>query len=631
MITSSFEWRVVAAVPVDPACEALAVERGISRRLLALLAGRGVTTADSLARFLAPAEDGLHDPRLLPDADAALSRVAEAKSRGERVLVYGDFDADGLTGLSIMVLALRSLGIDAAPYVPERLGDGHGLSLKAIDRATAEGRTLIVTADCGTSSGEEIDLARSRGIGVLVTDHHHAASLPAGAVAVVNPAREHSLYPERQLTGAGVAWKVAHLLVAELGAGAGDGAAAAPAGGRPLPLVVRELADLALIGTVADVAPILGENRCIARLGLEQLRAGSRPGLVALLDRAGVARDRLDLDDIGFAVAPRLNAAGRVGEAARAARLLLATDAAEATELAAEIEAANLDRREITRTALAEARRELGLGPAAVAGDVEPPVSVSGETAPQAGTASPRPAALPAALLIRGEWPVGIIGLIAGRLAEDLGRPAVVATNLDAEAGTLRASCRSGGGVNLAEALVACGDLLIRHGGHRAAAGFDIASERWPEFAARFLSIVEAEAQPSGPSDLVVDLVLPADAVDFAFVREIALLAPTGAGNPAPTLAVTGLTVSRVRPANGGHTQLVLRRSRDVIDAVAFRRPDLAAMLHEGDRIDVVARASSRHFGGFESMQLEVLDVSAENAQPAIAVFGRRRAAEGPG
>jgi single-stranded-DNA-specific exonuclease len=307
-----------------------------------------------------------------------------------------------------------------------------------------------------------------------------------------------------------------------------------------------------------------------------------------------------------------------VGEAARAARLLLATDPAEAILLAEELESANLDRREITRGALAEARRELGLGPDRVTGRADAEEEAAG-AAP--GTAAPDTAAeiLPAALLVRGEWPVGIIGLIAGRLAEDLGRPAVVATTLDPEAGTLRASCRSGGAVNLAEALIACDYLLIRHGGHRAAAGFDIAMERWPEFAARFLGIVAAEVRPAGPPELTVDLVLPADSVDFALVREIALLAPTGTGNPAPTLAVTGLTVSRVRPVNGGHTQLVLRRSRDVIDAVAFRRPDLAAMLHEGDRIDVVARAASRRFGGFESMQLEIIDVAAEREQPGIA------------
>src|ERR1035437_6684732 len=235
MIVSSFRWHFAPSGAVDAECEALAADRGISRRLLALLAGRGVATADELRRFLAPAEDGLHDPRLLPDADAALRRVAEARARDEHVMVYGDFDADGLTGLSILVLALRSLGLDVAPYVPERLSDGHGLSLRAIDRAATEGRTLIVTADCGTSSSPEIDLAVGRGIDVLVTDHHHAATWPAGAVAVVNPMRDDSVYPERRLTGAGVAWKVAHLLIDELGdvrsgegSGEGSGVVAGP-------------------------------------------------------------------------------------------------------------------------------------------------------------------------------------------------------------------------------------------------------------------------------------------------------------------------------------------------------------------------------------------------------------------
>ncbi|HEX7490124.1 MAG TPA: single-stranded-DNA-specific exonuclease RecJ [Candidatus Limnocylindrales bacterium] len=595
MIVSSYQWRLARPVAVDSACHALATERGISRRLLALLAIRGVGTADALTRFLAPAEDGLHDPWLLPDAEVALRRVARARERGEKVLVYGDFDADGLTGLSILVLAFRFLGIDAEPYVPERLGDGHGVSLRAIDRAAAEGRTLIVTADCGASSGPEIDLANSRGIDVLVTDHHHAPVLPEGAVAVVNPAREDSVYPERRLTGAGVAWKFAHLLIGEL---AGTGARG------DLPQAVKGLADLALIGTVADVAPILGENRCIAQLGLEQLSVGARVGLAALMELAGLARDRLDLDDIGFAIAPRLNAAGRMGEAGRAAKLLLATDPVAAAGLAAEIETANLDRRELTKTAIREAKTALGL---AADDDVQT----------EASPAEKR-ANLPAAFLVRGEWSVGIIGLIAGRLAEDYARPVVVATALDETAGTLRASCRSGGAIGLAEALVKCSDLLIRHGGHAAAAGFDIDAERWPEFVRRFEALAVAEPRPAVTAELTVDLVLSADSIDYPLIREMELLAPTGAGNPAPAFAFRGLTVARVRPASGGHTQLVLRRTRDVVDGIAFRRADLATMLHEGDRIDVVARPSSRSFGGFESIQLEIVDVAAEGAQPGL-------------
>jgi single-stranded-DNA-specific exonuclease len=598
MIISSFRWLFPEPPEVDPICRVFAVERGISDRLLSLLARRGVKSAADLAAFLAPPEEGWYDPSLLPDAAPALARVARAQADGERVLVYGDFDADGLTGLSILVIALRAIGLDAAPYVPERLGDGHGLSLRAMDRAVDEGRTLIVTADCGTSSGAEIEVARGRGIDVLVTDHHHAATWPAAAVAVVNPQRADSEYPERHLTGAGVAWKFAHLLLRELG-----GASGGPIDSqvRGLPRAVRDLTDLAIIGTIADVAPLLGENRVIARFGLEQLRSGARPGLAALVERAGLARDRLSADDIGFGIAPRLNAAGRMGEAARAGRLLLAMDRAAADELADELEKANLERREVTKVALSEAREKLGLA------------AVEGAAAQDAADIVPQ---LPDVLLVRGEWGVGIIGLIAGRLAEDFGRPAVVATVLDADFGTLRASCRGGGGVNMAEALIACADLLIRHGGHAAAAGFDIDADRWPEFTERFTSIASAvTARPEGPPALALDLVLPADAVDFSLARELRLLEPSGPGNPAPMVGVRGFRVVRVRSAKGGATQLVLGRTRDVLDAVAFRRPDLAAMLHEGDRIDVVARVSSRQFGGFESLQLEVIDVSAEGAQ----------------
>ena len=612
MILSSFRWRIPEQVALDPACRVLGAERGISDRLLAVLAARGVRSAEELAGFLAPAEDGLHDARLLPDAEAALQRVALARARGERVLVYGDFDADGLTGLAILVIALRRLGLDVAPYVPERLGDGHGLSLKAIERAVSEGRTLIVTADCGTSSAVEIDLAGERGIDVLVTDHHHAATWPSGAVGVVNPQRADSQYPDHELTGAGVAWKVAHLLssLEEPGEPGEGGARSLPG---VLPAAVRELSDLALIGTVADVAPILGENRSIARIGLECLRGAARPGLAALIARAGLNPERLNLDDIGFALAPRLNAAGRVGEAARAETLLLAEDRAEADALAAEIDAANRERRELTKTAVAEARAALGLtsGPELTA-------SPEGSAVPAAPPATP-PTALPAALLIRGEWPVGIIGLVAGRLAEELGRPSVVVTFADESAGILRGSCRSPKGFNLAEALISCGDLLDRHGGHAAAAGFDMSIDRWPEFQSRFLALAAAADLPPGRPELWVDLVVPAAAVGYALVRELALLEPNGSGNPVPVLAVTGLRVVRARSAAGGHTQLVLGRARDVLDAVAFRRPDLATMLRPGDMVDVVARATSRRFGGFESIQMEVLDVAAEGSQVHVA------------
>jgi len=612
MVQPLFHWIPPRDVAVDLECLAIGVERGISERLLRILASRGVAGPDELRMFLAPPEEGLHDPRLLPDAQAALLRVSGARARGERVLVYGDFDADGLTGLAILVIALRTLGLDAAAYAPERLGDGHGLSLRAIDTAQAEGRTLIVTADCGTSSGPEIEEAARRGIDVLVTDHHHAATWPSAAVAVVNPLRAGSVYPDRRLTGAGVAWKFAHLLLS-------------PPGEVVLSQAARELADLAIIGTVADVAPILGENRSIARLGLEQLRRTTRPGLVALLARAGIASEKTTLEDIGFAIAPRLNAAGRVGEAGRAARLLLAQDAVEGDALADAIESANTERRGLTKGYLAEARLALGLEPAAgesEGADKGATAGLAGDDGVAMAEAS-TPSELPPALLVRGEWPIGLIGLIAGRLADETGRPVVVAAPIDSGSDLLRASCRGPQGWSLAEALVECEDLLVRHGGHAGAAGFDIEAGRWPEFERRFQRLAAA-APPhrTGQPDLHLDIVLPATEIDYRFVRELEMLEPTGPGNPAPALGLTGLKVARARSASGGHTQLVLGRGRDVLDAVAFRRPDLAKSLREGDRIDVVARAASRRFGGFESIQLEVLDVASEGADPAVAPSG---------
>jgi single-stranded-DNA-specific exonuclease len=303
-------------------------------------------------------------------------------------------------------------------------------------------------------------------------------------------------------------------------------------------------------------------------------------------------RDRpIDLETIAFAIAPRLNAAGRIGEAADAARLLLTDDPSEAAELAERLEAANATRRDLTRTVVEAARSAIAEGH---------------------GTA----------VLVRGPWPVGIVGLAAARLAEETGRPAVVG----AELGPLvRASCRSGPGYDLADLLASCRDLFLRHGGHAGAAGFEIPAERWPAFVERFTALV-AEAGPADPRPVLpVDLVVPPSAVEYGLVRELALLAPTGPGNPDPLVAVVGLEVARVRTVTGGHSQLVLRRRPDVLDAIAFGRDDLAGRLAEGDRVDVVARLGSRAFGGVEALQLEVRDLATSGVVPELeraAVIG---------
>ena len=554
-----FRWRRPTEAP-SPELLAAGRERGLGARLLALLARRGHRSPADLAALFDPPEPGLHDPALLPDAAAVVTRVRRARAQAEGVLVVGDFDADGLSGLAVLVLALRYLGLDVEAYVPSRQDDGHGLSLRAVERARSAGRTLIVTVDCGTTSQTEIAEAAGYGIDVIVTDHHTVAGRLPEALAVVNPRRTDAQYPDARLTGSGVAFKVAQLPLAET------------TGRREYAL---GLADLATIGTVADVAPVLGENRSLARLGLAILRRAPRPGLAALLASAGVSGERVDLEDLAFKVAPRLNAVGRLGEAIPAARLLLAESDTEAKALARELEEANLDRRELTERTIAEARE-------ALAGDGR------------------------AAVLLRGDWPVGIIGLVAGRLAEDLRRPAVVfSTGLH----PWRASARSPEGFDLAAALGACADLLERFGGHPAAAGCTLLPEAYDAFAERFIAL--AVAAPRDPVPVLdLDLVLPAGAVDYALLRELEPLEPVGAGNPAPLIGVAGLVVARARTVGGGHTQMTLRKGREILDGVAFGRGELAGAVAEGQAVDVVASLASRSFAGIESLQLEIRDVA---------------------
>jgi single-stranded-DNA-specific exonuclease len=566
-----FRWSFPASLLIDPGMANAALGRGIGERMTGLLARRGVTDAAGLDAWFAEPLDGLHDPRLLPDADRLLERIALARERSERVMVFGDFDADGLDGLAILVLALRRYGLMVEPYVPSRLEEGHGLSLAAVEAAERNGVALIVTVDTGSSSAAEIAVAAGRGIDVIVTDHHRLPPELPPAVAVVNPHRVDSHYPDSRLAGSGVAFKVAQLVLAD----EPGGIAAA-----------LELADLATIGTVADVAPIVGENRAIARLGLERMRRAPRPGILALLERARVAPGDMDLDTIAYALAPRLNAAGRVGEALEAARLLLAEDPLEASAHADALETANKTRRDLMTSAVAEARALVATEP-------------------------DRPAAI-----VHGPWPVGIVGLVAARLAEDGSRPAIVGAELG---DTIRASCRSDGSVDLGAALESCADLFTRYGGHAGAAGFELPADRWPAFVERFEAIAVSAVPRDPRAVLAIDLALPALGVDYGLFRELAALAPYGPGNPQPLVAVLGLTVMRVRQAGTDHTSLTLRRDRDVLDGIAFGRLDIAALVHEGDVIDVVARLASRTYGGFESLQLEIRDAAPTGSHPEAA------------
>lgn len=556
-----YHWLVGEPAPVAADAVSDARERGLSPWLVRVLSRRGPVTPASLAARFDDPEASLHDPRLLPDAARFLARVDRAVVAGERALVFGDFDADGLTGLAILTLALRELGLDAAPYVPSREDEGHGLSRAAIARATHEGRTLIVTADCGSTSGAEIAQARAVGIDVLVTDHHALPPVLPDAAAIVNPHRADSPYPDDRLSGAGVAFKVAQLLLADRPGG---------------PAIALRMADLAAIGSIADVVPLEGENRAITRLGLRLLADSARPGLRALLASAGVDPARVDREAVSFRLAPRINALGRVGHGEGAARLLLADDPDEIVTLTAEVEAANDLRRELMAQAIAEAR------------------AIVEAAGPGEGV-----------LLLRGPWSVGIIGLVAGRLAEEHGRPTVVVSTAVTP---WRASARSAGGFDLAAAFAACGHLLERHGGHPAAAGCHLDPDRYEAFQAALAVMETTAGGAAARPTITLDLVARADSVDYVLFRNLAPLEREG--DTPPLIGISGLVVRRARTASGGHTQLTLQKGTDVLDAICFGRTDLAQQLQPGQAVDVVARLASRTFSGLETLQLEIRDVA---------------------
>jgi single-stranded-DNA-specific exonuclease len=406
----------------------------------------------------------------------------------------------------------------------------------------------------------EVAAARASGIDVIITDHHVLGADRPDAVALVNAQRPDSRYPDRRLSGAGIAFKVAQLLLD----GSSDGREAA-----------LGLADLAAIGSIADVVPIVGENRSIVRLGLARLEIAPRPGLAALMASARVEREGVSTDDISFGLAPRLNAMGRIGDPRVAAQLLLAADAETAAPLAALLESANRQRRELTTVAMAEARAALGAAPAAPF------------------------------IVLSGDWPVGIIGLVAGRLAEEHGCPALV---LSSSVEPWRGSARSAGGVDLAAAFAGCSDLFERFGGHPAAAGCHVEAGRVEELRTRLEAFVQAQPPADARPNLRLDLVQSAEAADYVLLRELAPL--EGAGDTPPLVGIAGLAVNRVRAVSGGHTQLTLRRGREVVDGICFGRADLAEQLTEGLEIDVVARLASRTFAGLETLQLEIRDVA---------------------
>ncbi len=538
---------------------------GFSAPVATLLARRGFRDDAAIGAFLDAGPDGLHDVSLMTDAERALVRVDAALAAGERIAIWGDYDADGMTAVAIWVSALRRLGADPMRFVPSRLAEGYGLSVAGLTRLHEQGVGLVITVDCGISNAAEVDAASALGLDVVITDHHLPPDRLPSAVAVVDPRRADCDYPDPDLTGAGIAYKLAVALLERH---------AAPAAG---------LAALAAIGSIADMAPMTGESRVIVRLGLAEMPDAVSPGLRALLARAAEDPRHPTARDLAFGVAPRLNAVGRLADADEAIELLLETDPDRVAILLTAVEVTHRSRQELTASALLAARELV---------------------AAATGTG--------ALALRHDDWLPGLVGLVAARLTDDLARPVAAATLVGDE---VRGSIRAPSDFHAAAALEACAALLTRRGGHAAAGGFSLHEPDWPAFVAALGSLPrpfpgDRGAEMARPGQLLVDLVLPARYLGWALDAELARLAPFGPGHTEPVLAVTGLRLASARRvgANGQHIAMRLQRGAGVFDAIAFGVPSDRALPVADGLLDVVGSLQRDSFNGQPRLRLRLLD-----------------------
>lgn len=569
----SRRWRI-AEGPREAHAAGLARALGVSPLLAGLLVRRGCDTAEAARAFLDAPLTALHDPRQMLGMDAAVDRLRAAVARREPVLICGDYDVDGVSGAALMVAGLRRAGCEAEYVVPRRLEHGYGLHVSIVEQAATAGVRVLVTVDHGISAYEAVALARARGMDVIICDHHLPPPTLPPATAILNPAQRDCAYPFKDLCGVGIAFK---LLQALFGQEAGE--------------ELWPFLDLVALGTIADLVPLLGENRILVKHGLTQLAGTTRPGLRALADVAGIplsAPGGLGTGRVAFGLAPRINAAGRLHDASTAVRLLLTHDPREAQELAADLDRQNRERQELEGSILAEALAQADAASATCGRDR-------------------------AIVLASPAWHPGVIGIVAARVAEHFGRPTALIGTGGPEA---RGSARSVAGWHIANALGRCADLLLHYGGHRAAAGFSIRPDRIEEFRERFLSLA---AQELSEDDLVPTLTADAEVslerVDLALANSVARLAPHGVGNPEPLLLARNLQVMAFpRRVGQNHLKMKVRQSGkggQVVETIGFNLGSYVDILNQAPSpwIDLLFVPERNVWNDREILQLRVKDL----------------------
>lgn len=571
--------RAVGAILADPAPRWMLAPRApetarealqVDTLLLAqLLWNRGIRTASEAASFLdVPDHASWGDPSTMLGVPEATRRLLRAARERERIAIYGDYDVDGLAGTAVLVRTLTRIGAEVDVHIPHRSRDGYGVHAEAIRRLAGEGVRLVVTVDCGVSANREVALARDLGMEVIVTDHHTVPARLPSALAVLNPHQDECEYPYKDLAGGGVALQLCRSLVrAALGR---DEARAC----------LSEMAAFAALSTVADVVPLTGENRSIVATGVAAARSGVIPGLAALCEMGGRPLERLSARDLAFTIVPRLNAAGRMGDARDALDLLLAPDATSGREVGARLEQANTARRAQVEDILTE------VVPDAVA-------------MAQGG-----------AVVLAGDYPIGLAGLVAGRLAQRFGVPCAV---IERGGEQSRGSARGAEDVHLVQVLDECSPLLLQYGGHARAAGFALRSQDIPTFRARFADEVRKRRGdgPVGPT-LAADAQIRLSSVGHRLGLLAARFEPVGAGNPPPTFVSRRLSLLGVESFEGGARRVRIAQDSTVRSGVIFDSSiDLPA---PGAEIDILFEVDKSSWNGEER-----LDVIIRSVRPAVS------------
>ncbi|MFC5469475.1 single-stranded-DNA-specific exonuclease RecJ [Cohnella suwonensis] len=569
MIKSKYRWDMPKADESESA--KLAEKLGIDRLTAAVLAERGRASRELAEAFLVADESGLLDPFAMKDMKAAADRISRAVADGEFIRVYGDYDADGVTSTALMTRLLAKLGARYDYYIPHRSREGYGLNVGAIDSAAEAGVKLIVTVDNGISAVQQIAHAASLGIDVVVTDHHEPPETLPEAVALVNPKQKDCPYPFKGLCGAGVVFKLAHAMF-----------------GGPVP----EFADLAAIGTIADLMPLEGENRIIAKLGLELMRREPVPGIAALAKVSGAKAEELSSGRIAFSLAPRLNAGGRLEHAGIAVKLLLAEEAEEAEEIAAELDRLNVERQELVERTTAEA-----------------------DAMWRAASAFPDGRPRKAIVLAKEGWNAGIAGLVASKLVERYYMPAIVLA-WDETTGMCKGSARSIEGFDLFAALTACVDLMDHFGGHQAAAGMTLEAAKVEALGERLHGLAEERiSEEDWQPKRRVDLKASIREATLAAIDGLSKLEPFGNGNPTPRVAILGAVAkeSRTMGKEGKHLRVTFEQDGRTIEAVAFGMGEERVRLAEGVRYDLLGELNVNEWNGNRKVQMMLKDYRSDH------------------